>query len=77
MIPCAVRIQNPGIKDIQYPGLIIEIANSQSKKDMEKYISKLADQYIVESNGSIQTVIGNRLNYRATKKATISIYLSI
>lgn len=63
-----------GHKDAQYPGLIIEVANSQSKKDGGKDIPKLADQYIVESNGSTQTVIGICLDYRATKKATVSIW---
>lgn len=58
----------------KYPPLIIEVANSQSKKDGGKNLPKLADHYIMESNGSIQTVIGIYLDYRGSKRATISIW---
>ena len=61
-------------KGFKYPPLIIEVANSQSKKDEGKHLSKLADHYIMESNGSIQTVIGISLDYWSSKKATFSIW---
>ncbi|MCJ1250788.1 hypothetical protein MMC30_008016 [Trapelia coarctata] len=57
-----------------YPSLIVEIANTQSKKDGGKDLPKLADQYITESGGSIRTVIGISLDYQCTKKATLSIW---
>ena len=60
----------------KYPGLIIEVANAQqSKKDGGgKELSKLADQYIVESSGNVRTVVGISLDYGATKKATLSVW---
>ena len=58
----------------QYPGVAIEVAYSQSKKEGGKILSKLADQYIVESSGGIKLVICINLEYRGTKKATISTW---
>lgn len=58
----------------RWPPFIIEIANSQSKKRGGKDLSKLADQYIIESSGNIQAVLGIFLDYRTTKKATLSIW---
>ena len=61
-------------KAAKYPSLVVEIAYSQSSKNGGKNLSKLADQYITESNGSIRTVVGISLDYRRTKKATLSIW---
>ena len=58
----------------KYPPLIIEVANSQSKKDKGKELPKLADHYVTESNGSIRTVIGISLEYRGGKMAKFSIW---
>jgi len=58
----------------RWPTFIIEVANSQSKKGGGKDLSKLADQYITESSGNIQAVLGIFLDYRSTKKATLSIW---
>ena len=57
-------------KSAQYPGVVIEIAYTQSGKDLQK----LADHYIVESSGNIQTVIGISVNYQGAKEATLSIW---
>ena len=57
-----------------YPSLIVEIAYTQSRKGGGKNLMALAEQYITESNGSIRTVIGISLDYRDTKKATLSIW---
>ena len=57
-------------KGARYPSLIIEIAYTQSGKDL----TKLADQYITESSGSIRTVIGISIDYQRTKQATLSIW---
>lgn len=58
----------------EYPGVVVEIAYSQNKKDSGKDLAKLADHYIVESSGNIKMVIGIAVDYRVTKKATISIW---
>ena len=57
-----------------YPSVIIEVTDSTSKKRKGKNLHRLADQYITESSGSIGTVIGISLDYRGTKKATLSIW---
>ena len=60
--------------DSQFPGLIVEIVNSQTKKDGGKNLTKLADQYVLESSGGIKTVIGILNDYQGTKRATLSIW---
>lgn len=57
-------------KDARYPGLIVEIAYLQEGKDLQK----LADHYIVESGGTVPTVIGIDLGYGGNKRATISTW---
>ncbi|KAH8679593.1 hypothetical protein BGZ60DRAFT_400304 [Tricladium varicosporioides] len=42
------------IKSLQYPGVILELAHSQQSKSL----TKAADDYIVESWGAVQLVIG-------------------
>ena len=54
----------------KYPGVVIEVAYTQSGKNL----SKLADHYIVESSGKISMVIGLSVDYQGSKKATISIW---
>lgn len=49
------------------PPLVVEISYSQKTKDL----SRLADEYIVGSNGSIGTVVGIDIKYRGTKEARI------
>lgn len=58
----------------RYPGVVVEVAYSQSQKDGGKDLAKLADQYIIESSGNIKMVIGIAVDYRVTKKGTISIW---
>ena len=53
-----------------YPGVIIEISNSQTTKDL----AYLADQYIVETSGSVKVVVGIKLDYRGTLKAELSLW---
>lgn len=40
--------------DALWPGVVIEVAYSQSSKD----IPNLADDYILETNGSVRVVVG-------------------
>lgn len=53
-----------------YPGVIIEVSNSQSKK----YLGYLADQYVVQSNGSVKVVIGIKLDCGKTLKAKLPLW---
>lgn len=59
-----------GYEGARYPGVVVEIAYSQRKKNL----SKLADHYIVESSGQIQIVIGIELDYKESKSAIVSIW---
>lgn len=53
-----------------HPGVIIEISNSQTTKDL----GYLADQYIVETSGSVKVVVGIKLDYGRTLKAELSLW---
>jgi hypothetical protein len=53
----------------QYPGVIIEVSYSQKRKDLPR----LADDYILGSDGNIRAVIGLDVEYRG-KEATLSIW---
>lgn len=55
--------------DAYWPGVIIEVAHSQKTKALPH----LADDYILETNGSIRVVIGLDIDYK-TKKGTISMW---
>lgn len=48
-----------GHEEAQYPGVIIEIANPQEDKNLED----LAEQYVLETSGSVRVVIGIKLGY--------------
>jgi len=56
-------------EDAHWPGVIIEVSYSQKTKALPH----LADDYILETNGSIRVVVGLDLDYK-TKKATVSIW---
>lgn len=56
--------------DAQYPGVVVEVSYSQKRKDL----ARLADAYILGSNGNIRVVVGLDIEYRGTKKATISVW---
>ncbi|KID81130.1 recQ family helicase [Metarhizium guizhouense ARSEF 977] len=53
----------------QYPGVVIEVSYSQDGKNLRK----LAQDYILYSNGDIKAVVGIDLNY-AGKESTISLW---
>lgn len=61
-------------ENAKFPGVVIEVAFSQSQKDGGKDLGKLAEQYIVESSGNIKTVLGISVAYGSTKKAMISTW---
>jgi hypothetical protein len=53
-----------------WPGVIVEVANSQTKKSLVK----LAEEYLLRSSGGIRVVIGLKLDYKKSKKAWFSIW---
>ncbi|OAL29738.1 hypothetical protein AYO20_09122 [Fonsecaea nubica] len=52
------------------PSCIIEVANSQTAKELEK----LAEDYIWGTNAAVRTVVGFDFDYQAGKRATLSIW---
>ena len=79
-IPILDKAQQPDIghepdimfkqEDAIWPGVVIEVANSQKKKSLPD----LADDYILGTYGSINVVVGLDLDYRKSKKASVSIW---
>lgn len=57
-------------KGAAYPSLIIEVSYTQKRKD----VSKLAEEYILYSNGDIKAVIGLDMDYGAAKEARIAVW---
>jgi hypothetical protein len=55
--------------DAHWPGVIIEVSHSQKTKA----IPHLADDYILETNGSVRVVVGLDIDYK-TKKGTLSMW---
>ena len=55
--------------DALWPGVIIEASYSQKAKAMPH----LADDYILETNGSVQVVVGLDVDY-GTKRGTVSLW---
>lgn len=56
--------------EAQYPGVILELSYSQKKKDL----SRLAHEYILGSDADIRVVIGIDVEYKGSKKASVSIW---
>ncbi|KAF7852606.1 hypothetical protein EAF04_010937 [Stromatinia cepivora] len=54
----------------QYPGVVIEVSFSQKRKDLKR----LADNYILGSDGNICAMVGIDIEYRGTKKVTLSVW---
>ncbi|KAF7858464.1 hypothetical protein EAF04_009064 [Stromatinia cepivora] len=54
----------------RFPGVVIEVSYSQKRKDL----GRLADDYIIGSNGNIKVVVGLDVEYKNTKKATLSVW---
>ncbi|KAI9768153.1 MAG: hypothetical protein M1839_004180 [Geoglossum umbratile] len=58
--------------DARYPSIVIETSFSQKRKDLPR----LADHYIPGSYGNIKMVIGLDIEYRNSKRATVSVWES-
>ncbi|UKZ78688.1 hypothetical protein TrVFT333_006434 [Trichoderma virens FT-333] len=56
-------------EDAAYPGLVIEVSYSQDGKNLRK----LAQDYILYSNGDIKTVVGIDINY-GERESTVSVW---
>ena len=53
-----------------YPHLVIEVSYPQK----QKHLARLADTYIVDSDGNIGVVIGFDIEYKGTRKAKLSVW---
>jgi len=56
--------------DSPYPGVIIEVSYSQKRK----MLGRLADDYILGSDGDTRVVVGLDIGYGGSKKATLSVW---
>ncbi|KAI9761714.1 MAG: hypothetical protein M1840_001718 [Geoglossum simile] len=56
--------------EANYPGIVVETSFSPKHKDLPK----LAEDYILSSLGNISVVIGFDIDYRGTKKGTVSVW---
>ena len=54
----------------KYPGVIIEVCYSQKARAT----ADLADDYILDTNASMNAVIALNIEYRGSKNATISVW---
>ncbi|KAF7519532.1 hypothetical protein PCG10_009937 [Penicillium crustosum] len=54
----------------RYPGVIIEVCYSQKSQR----VSHLADEYILNTDGSVNAVIALDVDYKGSKKATITVW---
>lgn len=58
--------------DADYPGIIVEVSYSQKRKDLRS----LAETYILDSDTSVQVVVGLDIEYgkKGSRKATLSVW---
>lgn len=59
-----------GHSQAHYPGVIVEVCYSQKSRR----ISHLADEYILNTDGSVNAVIALDIDYRNSKRATITVW---
>lgn len=59
-------------READYPGVIIEVAYTEKKKDLRR----LAHKYILDSDANVQVVVGLDVEYgqKSSRKATLSIW---
>ena len=57
-------------QDAVWPGVVIEVSYSQRRKSLVN----LADDYLLASDGGIRLMVGMDLEYRKSKKASISTW---
>ena len=54
----------------RYPGVVIEICYSQKRRD----VVRLADDYILNTDGSIKAVVCIDIDYKQSKRASLSVW---
>lgn len=59
-----------GHRQAHYPGVIVEVCYSQKNRR----VSHLADEYILNTDGSVNAVIAFDIDYRSSKRATVTIW---
>ncbi len=52
----------------QYPGVVLEVSYSQKRRDL----GRLADDYILGSDGNIRAVVGLDIEYQGKVKSNVS-----
>ncbi|KAK2626428.1 hypothetical protein QTJ16_004690 [Diplocarpon rosae] len=52
------------------PGVVVEVSHSQKVRDLPR----LADEYIIGSGGDIGVVVAFDIEYKKSKKATVSVW---
>ncbi|CAE7205668.1 FabG [Pyrenophora teres f. teres] len=59
-------------EDAKYPGVIIEVSYSQKRKRLDR----LAEDYLLDSNASVQAVVGLDIEYgkKGSCKATLTVW---
>lgn len=57
-------------RQARYPGVIIEVCYSQKGR----CVSHLADEYILNTDGSVNAVVALDIDYQGSKKATITVW---
>ncbi|KAK5012936.1 hypothetical protein LTR16_001959 [Cryomyces antarcticus] len=56
--------------DAEFPGVVVEVSYSQKREDL----ARLADDYLLGSDGSTRVLIGLDIEYRGSRKATVSMW---
>lgn len=59
-----------GHRQAHFPGVIMEVCYSQKSR----CVSHLADEYILNTDGSVNVVVAFDIHYRGSKKATVSVW---
>ena len=60
-----------GHRQAHYPGVIVEVCDLQKSQQL----SYLADEYILNTNGSVNAILAFNINYEGSKRATVTMWL--
>ncbi|KAJ6033758.1 hypothetical protein N7444_011529 [Penicillium canescens] len=59
-----------GHRQAHYPGVIVEVCYSQKSRR----VSHLADEYILNTDGSVNAVLAFDIDYKGSKRATVTMW---
>ncbi|KAE8147062.1 hypothetical protein BDV25DRAFT_161188, partial [Aspergillus avenaceus] len=59
-----------GHRQAHYPGVIVEVCYSQKRRR----VAHLADEYILNTDGSVNAVLAFDIDYRDSKRATVTVW---